>query len=229
MRAQSLPHQLIRDRRRSGRRSTAARVGTRMGMWLLVVTGALLSGGCDTPTGVEHDGDAGAVALDPITSGVTGPPEGVTLPWHMQYQVALVGDVVPPTSGCLFEHDVVIEGEATHLGKLSGTGITCVTNAVVPDPDPPFVPSGSPPYVRLELTNQWTLTASNGDELWIEGNAVSVISLVDGSTHLEGSSAFVGGTGRFGSATGESADVSAEGVSESTGWIHFHASGRAGN
>jgi hypothetical protein len=98
----------------------------------------------------------------------------------------------------------VIEGHARHLGSFGGVGSTCVTDQIAPDADPPFLPAGPPPYATASFYNpRWTLTAANGDELWLESSdATAVLSLVDNSLIGEGSMRVVGGTGRFEGATG---------------------------
>lgn len=107
------------------------------------------------------------------------------------------------------------------------------TNAA-PDPAAPFPAPGPPPYATAPFSNPlWTLTAADGDELWVEGEGVAVLSLADGSLRARGRQRIIGGTGRFAGATGE---VEAQGLNEdgqgpddfgSNGWIRFQASDRA--
>jgi hypothetical protein len=149
------------------------------------------------------------------------------LPWRITATVATTP--ADPPDGCLVYFTSVIEGTATYLGRFSGIGSTCVVDQVAPDPDPPFTPAGPPPYATAQFTNpRWTLTAANGDELWIEGpEAVAVISFADNSLAARGIHRIVGGTGRFTGATGE-AQVGAvnddgQGPDDfsGTGWIRF--------
>jgi hypothetical protein len=148
------------------------------------------------------------------------------LPWRISATVAVTE--VPPPAGCLAFFTTVIEGTATHLGEFTGTGTTCVLSQT-PDPDPPFTPDGPPPYATAEFTNpRWTLTAANGDELWLETpGAVGVFSLANKAFKAEGAQVIVGGTGRFAGATGE-AQVGATNdgtqladVFSGQGWIQF--------
>jgi hypothetical protein len=122
----------------------------------------------------------------------------------------------------------VIEGHATHLGAFTGVGSTCVTD-LVPAEDPPIRPAGPAPWGHFTFDNpRWTLTAANGDELWLEAQgAVAIISLVDNSLVAWGVQQIVGGTGRFENATGV-ADVGAVNEDGSgpddfsgSGWIRF--------
>lgn len=114
------------------------------------------------------------------------------------------------------------------LGRFSGVGSTCITDQVAPDPDPPFTPAGPAPYATATFTNpRWTLTAANGDELWLENDAVAVLSLADMSLEAHGTQRIVGGTGRFAGATGEAAitGVNEDGQGPDDfggyGWIRF--------
>jgi hypothetical protein len=156
-----------------------------------------------------------------------------TRPWHIR--AAVQTTPADPPAGCIVYFTSVITGTATHLGRFSGAGSTCVTDVVQPDPDPPFVPSGPPPYFTATFTNPlWTLTGANGDQIRIESTrAVAVISLVDGSLKGVGAQRILGGTGRFRGATGE-AEVGAvnddgEGPDDfrGDGWIRYRAAERA--
>jgi hypothetical protein len=152
------------------------------------------------------------------------------LPWRIRATVAVTPALPPP--GCLAYFTSVIEGTATHLGRFSGVGSTCITDQVAPDPDPPFTPAGPAPYATATFTNpRWTLTAANGDELWLENDAVAVLSIANLSLEAHGTQRIVGGTGRFAGATGE-AEITA--VNEDGqgpddfggyGWIRFDGSG----
>lgn len=156
-------------------------------------------------------------------------------PMHMRLTVELVGPVATPLPECLVGHfSSVIAGHATHLGKVSGVGSTCIMG-LAPDADPPFLPPGPPPYATGVFSNPlWVLTAANGDELWLEAfDAVVVLGGVnpaDGSyTSLaaRGTHRVIGGTGRFAGATGElrTVAVNEDGQgpdhARSEGWIRY--------
>ena len=153
--------------------------------------------------------------------------EGGSRAWHIRASVS-VTPATPP-DGCLAYFTSVIQGHATHLGRFEGVGTTCVTAQVAPDPDPPFRPAGPPPYATATFHNPgWTLTAANGDELWLEGlESTAVLSAIDMSLIAEGRMRVVGGTGRFEGATG-TASVGAtndDGVGPDdfygNGWIRY--------
>ena len=76
------------------------------------------------------------------------------------------------------------QGVATHLGHFT------VSAVVLLDVSDPSVPGGTP-------TGQWTLTAANGDMLFLAmgGHGID-------DTHGFGAFTVVGGTGRFEGATG---------------------------
>jgi hypothetical protein len=168
------------------------------------------------------------------TSGLTeieGPALAVdaTRPMKMSLGVELVSEVVPPPEPCLQLFNSVIKGTATHLGRFEGVGSTCILDVIAPDPDPPFLAPGPPPYLTAAFSNPlWVLTAANGDELWLEAtDAVAVISLVDNSLRAMGTHRILGGTGRFDGATGElhteaiNEDGQGPDDGESRGWIRY--------
>lgn len=165
--------------------------------------------------------------IGPATAGAGGDRSAQELPWRIDATVAVTP--APAPAGCLVYFTSVIEGTATHLGRFTGVGSTCVTSQVAPDPTPPFTPAGPAPYATATFTNPlWTLTAANGDELWLEGpGATAVISLADNSLKGIGTMEIIGGTGRFAGATGH-ADVGAvndDGMGpddfSGRGWIRF--------
>lgn len=187
--------------------------------------------GCD---GGPLAGPADTASPDAsFTTDMAAAGEAV-LPWRISATVATTP--ANPPSGCLVYFTSVIEGRATHLGEFTGTGSTCVTGVIQPDPDPPFLPAGPPPYFTGHFTNPlWTLTSSNGDELWLESvEAVAVISLTDNSLRAVGRQRILGGTGRFAGATGEAmvGAVNDDGQGpddfEGTGWIRYRAADRGG-
>jgi hypothetical protein len=148
--------------------------------------------------------------------------------------VELGGPVDTPLAQCLVGHfESVIVGHATHLGRFSGVGSTCIFT-LVPDADPPFLPPGPPPFFAATFSNpRWVLTAANGDELWLEAtDAVAVLGVnpQDGSfTSLaaRGTHRIVGGTGRLAGSIGElqtmAVNEDAQGPDDvrSEGWIRY--------
>jgi hypothetical protein len=76
-----------------------------------------------------------------------------------------LGPVDTPLAQCLIGHfKSMIMGHATHLGKFSGVGSTCIST-LEPDADPPFLPPGPPPYFTASFSNpRWVLTAASGDD-----------------------------------------------------------------
>lgn len=162
--------------------------------------------------------------------------KAVTVPMKISGQVEFVGEAVPPPAPCLQFFNTVINGRTTHLGRFEGVGSTCILEIVaLPDPDPPFLPAGPPPYLTARFSNPlWVLTAANGDQLRLEAlDAVAVISLADNSLRAEGTHRILGGTGRFAEATGELETVAmnedGQGPDDfrSRGWIRFQASNRS--
>lgn len=172
---------------------------------------------------------------EPLPTGALRQAEGPALTveasraMKISAGVAFVDEVVPPPAPCLQLFSSTIEGNATHLGRFEGVGSTCILDVVAPDPDPPFLAPGPPPYITASFSNpRWELTAADGDELWLEGHsAVCVISLSDNSLRCVGAHTIIGGTGRFAGATGEldSGAVNEDGQGpddfESRGWIRF--------
>lgn len=197
---------------------------------LQLAAALLVLAGCDSPA---VPAASNPVAPDGSAILETASRPDAVRPWHIRATVATTP--APPPAGCVIYFTSVIEGHATHLGAFSGIGSTCLTGVIQPDPDPPFVPAGPPPYFTADFTNPlWTLTASNGDELWLVGDqAVAVISLTDNSLSARGTHRIVGGTGRFAGATGEArvGAVNEDGQGPDdfagTGWIRFRASDRA--
>jgi hypothetical protein len=127
--------------------------------------------------------------------------------------------------GCAAYFNTSQVGQATHLGRFTGTGATCAFNLRMTD-DPPFNRSGGPPpFFVADFTNEMTWTAANGDQLFLSPNeGVFVQSLTDGTSSSQGFLTISGGTGRFEGATG-SVDVLALGVSvRFDGWITYDAS-----
>lgn len=195
-------------------------------VWIPAVV--VLLAGCDgrPPTGPE------TATLEPTLDVTTVARPAGSVPWRISATVATTP--APPPAGCLIYFTSVIEGHATHLGAFSGVGSTCVTGAIQPDPDPPFLPAGPPPYMTAHFHNPlWTLTAANGDQLWLANvDAVAVISAADGSFRAEGRQQIIGGTGRFAGATGEAmvGAVNDDGQGPDdfagSGWIRYDASNR---
>ena len=80
------------------------------------------------------------------------------------------------------------EGEATHLGHFSKNGIILIN------------------VVSMTVTGTFTLTAANGDELFLIGTGDAPPSSLDQETVLN--ITVTGGTGRFEGATGSWTEVS---------------------
>jgi hypothetical protein len=130
-----------------------------------------------------------------------------------------------PTPDCPIFLQSDQSGEATHLGRYVGTGTTCGFNFRVVE-EPPFNPGGEPPYFVADFINEETLTAANGDQLFVTSHGVRVESLPDGTSGNRGEATIHGGTGRFEGATGQAfggRDADEE-VNRIEGWIHYHAS-----
>lgn len=151
-----------------------------------------------------------------------------TRPFRMSGEFFAGGPAVPLPAPCLQAFNAVVHGTGTHLGDFEGVGQTCVTDVVSPDPDPPFLPAGPPPYFTATFSNTLRITAANGDELWLESEgAVAVFSAVNNSLRAIGPHEIVGGTGRFAGATGElqttSINEDGQGPDDftSVGWIRY--------
>ena len=209
--------------------STTTGSPSRAAPWsLLLVAGALACSDAVTEPAARLANGSSAVGGTEVEDSALGRSDA-TRPMKLRLTVAATGEVVPPPTPCLQFFHTVIEGHATHTGRIEGVGRTCVTDAVAPDPSPPFPAPGPGPYLTATFSNPlWELTAANGDQLFLEAvDAVAVISLADGSLRAEGSHTIVGGTGRFAGATGilQSAAVNADGVGpddfESHGWIRY--------
>lgn len=123
-------------------------------------------------------------------------------------------------------------GRATHLGDLTGSGITCGFNVRIVNDPPLNLTGGDPPFLVADFTNEMTWMAANGDQLFLSPNGgVFVQSLTDGTTSIEGFLNFNGGTGRFARATGH-ADVLGTGDAnvdrlQFNGLIEYDASHRS--
>lgn len=201
---------------------------TRMGLHPLSAASALLVLAC-----------AGEpLPTDPLaTAPALASASVVTVAMRISGGYLVVSETAPPPAPCQVLLNATIEGTATLLGHFTGIGSTCVLAGWPPaaDPAPPFTPPGPPPFATVLFSNpRWTLTAANGDELWLEArDAIAVFSLTDGSAQARGVHGIIGGTGRFDGATGELATeaVNADGLGsddlESRGWIRFSASKRA--
>ena len=207
---------------------TRLRVATRIALSLLFVPLSAAVQACGgSPLAPEIGAGSTATSAPAGPAADAQPASHRRLPWHIAATVATTP--AQPPAGCLAYWTSVIEGTATHAGRVSGVGSTCVTGQIAPDLNPPFVPAGPPPYVTAQFTNpRWTLTTARGDEIWIENvDAVAVISLTDGSLTATGTQRIIGGTGRFERATGEAqiaaANDDGQGPDEFSGrgWIQF--------
>lgn len=194
---------------------------------LALVTLLTLACAEDTPT---SNGEAGLFHARLPAAGLA---QAAMRPMKMRLSVELVGPVDSPLPQCIGHFRSVLEGRATHLGKFSGVGSTCILTAE-PDADPPILPPGPPPYVTARFSNPlWVLEAANGDELWLEAaDAVAVLGVnpADGSyTSLaaRGTHRIIGGTGRFATASGElrtmavNEDGQGPDDARSEGWIRY--------
>lgn len=206
---------------------SAFRTAPRAGLLVLPLVLAAL--GCSDGLGPDAAATNGVAAVE---EGVGPATAHVPRPMTIRGTVALVSPVIPPPTPCFQKIGSELAGLATHMGRFTGIGSTCILTdltTATPDPDPPFTPAGPPPYLTAEFTNpSWVLTAANGDELWLRADdAVAVISGVDGSLHAEGTHEIVGGTGRFAGATGRLHTVALndDGVGpddfHSEGWIVY--------
>ena len=192
---------------------------------LLLVSLALVACSAEAPIPTGTTDEA-------ITTLAADRPAPGQRAFRMRFRVTFVAPVVPPPAPCLTLVRTTLEGHATHLGRFTGTGSTCIlvdlANPTV-DPDPPFTAPGPAPYVTAPFTNpRWTLTAANGDQLWMRSDdAVAVLSATDRSLRAAGTTLVVGGTGRFVQARGvlQTSAVNEDGLgpddATSTGWITY--------
>ncbi|MGH3133686.1 MAG: hypothetical protein ACRDNY_08110 [Gaiellaceae bacterium] len=128
-----------------------------------------------------------------------------------------VQDAAPP--GCEVFLTTTQAGNATHMGRFTGTGVTCGFDIRVVA-DPPFnLSGGAPPFLVVDFTVEQTWTAADGSTLtWATPDGVFVQSLSDGSASSMGTMDIMGGSGRFAGATGQAmitainTDVSFEGA-----------------
>jgi len=148
--------------------------------WILVAAGCdagpngpdLAGSDVDATTGLAKSHNGGTVAVPFRAEFFTTGQIGADAP-NVDCGTDLVEDV----------HQG--RGEATHLGRFSIYGGHCLEFTIPPEP--------------LPYSNGFfTLTAANGDELWIETSGVVVPS--DDPNHafeFSDPCEFVGGTGRF--------------------------------
>jgi len=108
-----------------------------------------------------------------------------------------------PPAGCLIHIETSQTGHASHVGRFSGTGATCVTSQTQTDGPPFWDRDPAPPYAVMEFTNEMVWTAANGDELWLRPNGgLFVFSLSNGAASVRGRLTVAGGMGRFEGASG---------------------------
>ena len=127
----------------------------------------------------------------------------VTLPMRGTWDNSESPPVANPPAGCLVKIETAQTGNATHLGRFTGEGSTCVTTQT-PSESPPFWDHDpAPPYGVMDFENEMKWTAANGDELWLKPNSgVFVLSMASGAASVRGWLTIAGGTGRFTGATG---------------------------
>jgi len=190
---------------------------------------ALLLTGCQeeltSPAGADRAGEA--QQTDAATPSFAKKGEPNPVPFHVRLTVTPDPPMPPFPAGCELFFTTSVAGNATHLGRITGTGATCAFNSRVVG-DPPFIPDGSaPPFFVAEFTNEMAWTAANGDVLHFTATATFVQSLTDGTDRAEGVGELTGGTGRFQGATGELQAVAVGDQFSAEGWIQYDASNRA--
>jgi hypothetical protein len=107
---------------------------------------------------------------------------GAAFTVHASYDATPTFD---PACGCLH---VVASGSAT--GTELGSGTWNDTEFAA------FTPTG------LAIDGDLTLTAANGDQLFVHYDATTPLPDATGAIHPQGTFTIVGGTGRFANATG---------------------------
>ena len=103
---------------------------------------------------------------------------GTPVPFKGRSSGAVTTVGIDPVAGLVYTH-AAGQGQATHLGHFTQTGDTTVD------------------LVTGNARGTWTLTAANGDRLFLEMTAYGI-----DPTHGVGTFTVVGGTGRFQGATG---------------------------
>jgi hypothetical protein len=170
-------------------------------MYLSRLLGILVVAGCgasaDGPVLGPELGDDGAAAAR------RGGKSMVTVPIRGTWDNEELGLSATPPAGCMVFLETAQTGNASHLGRFSGRGGTCVTTQQQTDSPPFWDHEPAPPYALMDFTNEMAWTAANGDELWLRPNGgVFVMSLANGAASVRGQLTIAGGTGRFEGATG---------------------------
>jgi hypothetical protein len=187
---------------------------------------AVLALGCGDEGPLEPNASGTAVIGDARPAvAAASPPAAVPFRGVVR-ATEQIPDPSPP-AGCVQLQHVTHVGKLTHLGQFRGMGTTCLLSAQPGVTDPPFLPSGPPPYFVADFTVDQAYTAANGDVLLVSGEGVLVQSMADGSGALRGHGQVDGGTGRFDGATGDFDVGGADGVVRYDGWIAYDASSRA--
>jgi hypothetical protein len=165
---------------------------------MLGIVGCGASGG-EVPTAPALHGDA----PEEIVADRGGETTVVTVPIRGSWENTESPPSASPPAGCQVHIETTQVGQATHLGRFTGRGQTCVTSQVLSD-DPPFwTHDPAPPYGVMGFENEMVWMAANGDELWLRPNGgVFVLSMSTFAASVEGWLTVAGGTGRFEGATG---------------------------
>lgn len=161
----------------------------------------IAAAGCGSPATGPFDGADRAHAGP--AAALQGATPMVTLPIRGTWDNEELGLSSSPPAGCVLFLETAQTGQASHIGRFSGRGGTCVTTQQQTDSPPFWDHDPAPPYALMDFTNEMVWTAANGNELWLRPNGgVFVMSLANGAASVRGHLAIAGGTGRFEGATG---------------------------
>ena len=164
--------------------ATKERVMRRLG--LLCVGAALFIGACvgDTPVGVDPGTEPGGSVIRRI------PPAPKMVPFFAHEENTIV--CIAPTPDCQPGPDGILH--ASFPGVIEGDFIGRGTIAATSEVDFSVFP--------FQQTTQSTITAANGDKLFWNAVGTAVPGPGPGDVIFSGNFTFVGGTGRFATATG---------------------------
>lgn len=169
---------------------------------LLFTAAILLLAGCQGEGVVSPDLASGGDVFATNTAKALGQSNGaVTVPFRASFY-SIGGAESDPSCGDDFprfsKNTQDGDGEATHLGRFSFHATFCQDIADVLD-DGQLTEEESVPY----WNGIATLTAANGDELWITvAGAIVLSDHPDYDVEFHDPFEFVGGTGRFEGASG---------------------------